>query len=257
MIHVGDASTRASDRREVRTEAILDRAMEILDADDLDALTLQRVAQAQGLVTTAIYRYFPSKDALIAALQRRAVRVISGHFQSEVEALAPSLAKLAPATASLATLLTIAELYLALPETHPQEWKFVARLLGDPKQLLSDDEAAKTAPLLEGFLQRMQTVFAIAQETEALASGDANDRVFAFWAALHGAHCMDKARRVARTAPSVADIGRFAATALLASWGATPARLSAATLSMTQSAEQPRHKGAPSARSQMKKKGRI
>jgi AcrR family transcriptional regulator len=202
--------------------------MEILEADGLDALTLQRVAQALGLVTTAIYRYFPSKDALMAALQRRAVRAISEHFQSELAALSEPLAKTSPPTAGLATLLMIGELYLALPRTHPNEWRFVARLLGDPKQLLSDDEAARTAPLLEGFLRSMAAVFAHAEDTEALASGDAGERVFAFWSALHGAHCMEKLRRVAPGAPSVDDIGRCTTHALLASWGATPARLTAA-----------------------------
>lgn len=228
MIHANDAATRATDRRELRTEAILERAMEILEADGLDGLTLQRVAERLGLVTTAIYRYFPSKDALMAALQRRAIRVISAHFQSELAALSEPLAKTTPPTAGLTTLLVVAELYLALPRTHPEEWRFVARLLGDPKQLLSADEAAKTAPLLEGFLKSMEGVFALAQDNDALSAGDSNERVFALWAALHGAHCMDKARRVAPSAPSVDDIGRFTLHALLSSWGATPARLTAA-----------------------------
>ncbi|MFO0616365.1 MAG: helix-turn-helix domain-containing protein [Polyangiaceae bacterium] len=256
MIHNGDATTRASDRRELRTEAILDRAMEILESDDLDGLTLQRVAQTLGLVTTAIYRYFPSKDALIAALQRRAVREISAHFESELETLTATLGKVAPATASLATLLTLADLYLSLPDTHPHEWRLVARLLGDPRQLLSDEEATKTAPLLGAFLERMESVFALAQETEALSPGDANARVYAFWSALHGAHCMDKARRVARRAPSVADIGRFASGALLTSWGATPARLSAAH-QLTRTARPGETEPAASKPGIKKKKGRV
>lgn len=228
MVHGNDAATRATDRRELRTEAILERAMELLEADGLDGLTLQRVAERLGLVTTAIYRYFPSKDALMAALQRRAVRVISAHFQAELAELAEPLSRTTPPTAGLATLLVVAELYLALPRTHPEEWRFVARLLGDPKQLLSDDEAARTAPLLEGFLRNMATVFALAQETEALSAGDPNERVFAYWAALHGAHCMDKVHRVAPHTPGVDAIGRLTIHALLASWGATPARLTAA-----------------------------
>jgi AcrR family transcriptional regulator len=228
VIHKTEASTRVADRRELKTEQILDRAMAILEGEGLDALTLQRVAQTLGLVTTAIYRYFPSKDALMAALQRRSIRVISGHFQRELSVFAHGLADAAPATSCLATLLNVAELYLALPATHPQEWRFVATLLGDPRQLVSDDEVAVTAPLLAGFLGEMEKLFAVAERVEALSHGHARERVFAYWAALHGAHCMDKARRVSPSAPSVEEIGRFTSRALLSSWGATAARLGAA-----------------------------
>lgn len=228
VIHRGEAVSRVADRRELKIEQILDSAMAILESDGLDALTLQRVAQALGLVTTAMYRYFPSKDALIAALQRRSIRAISAHFERELSAFGDGLAEAVPATGCLATLLTVAELYLALPISHPQEWRFVATLLGDPRELVSDEEVAVTAPQLAGFLAEMEKLFLLAERVEALSHGHARERVFAFWAALHGAHCMDKARRVSPSAPSVAEIGRFTSRALLSSWGATPARLSAA-----------------------------
>jgi hypothetical protein len=61
---------------------------------------------------------------------------------------------------------------------------------------------------------------------EALAEGPQRQRVFAFWAALHGALCMEKLRRVS-TSPD--DVGGFVVRALLSSWGATTARLTAAT----------------------------
>ena len=228
VIHKGEAVSRVADRRELKIEQILDRAMAILESDGLDALTLQRVAQSLGLVTTAMYRYFPSKDALMAALQRRSIRVISAHFQRELEKFGAALGDAAPATGCLATLLEVADLYLALPATHPEEWRFVATLLGDPRELLSDGEVAVTAPLLVGFLAEMEKLFALAERVEALSHGHARERVFAFWAALHGAHCMEKARRVSASAPKVEEIGRFTSRALLSSWGATPARISAA-----------------------------
>lgn len=228
VIHRADVVSRVNDRRELKIEQILDRAMSILESDGLEGLTLQRVAQAVGLVTTAMYRYFPSKDALLAALQQRSIRLISSHFQRELETFAVGLADAAPATGCLATLLTVAELYLALPVTHPEEWRFVATLLGDPREHLSDGEVAVAAPLLASFLGEMEKLFLIAERVETLSHGHARERVFAYWAALHGAHCMEKARRVSAAAPSVAEIGRFTSRALLSSWGATPARLVAA-----------------------------
>jgi AcrR family transcriptional regulator len=218
VIHIHEANTRATDRREAKTEAILARAMEILEADGLDALTLQRLATSLGLVTTGIYRYFPSKDALMAALQRRAVRVIAEHFRDSLRPKREALSGAAPADACLAALNEVADLYLALPSTHPHEWQFVALLLGDPRPLLSEEEASRTAPLLEGFLHDMEGLFQSAAATGALSPGNAAERVFAYWSALHGAHAMDKVRRISKSAPAVEHVGRIAARALLQSW---------------------------------------
>ena len=42
--------------------------MEIADRDGLSALTMQAVSAALGLTTMAVYRYFPSKEALYDAI---------------------------------------------------------------------------------------------------------------------------------------------------------------------------------------------
>lgn len=234
MVHTrADASPqpgedRRSKRRDDRSEAILDAAMRLVEEHGLEALTLARVADALGYVTTAIYRYFPSKDALLAALQRRAIGEIQAHFDARIAALRERAHKAQPATLALACLLEVAELYVALPASHPRSWHFVAILLGDPRPLLSDEEAARTAPLLTAFLAAMGALFEQAAQDKALQPGSAAERVLAYWAALHGAACMEKMRRIAPALPSAGEIGRGAARSLLTSWGATSPRLGAA-----------------------------
>lgn len=220
---------RRSKRRDDRSEAILDAAMRLVETSGLEALTLARVADALGYVTTAIYRYFPSKDALLAALQRRAIAEIQAHFDGRVTALREHAAGVQPATLALACLLELADLYVALPSSHPRSWHFVAILLGDPRPLLSDEEALRTAPLLVAFLAAVGVLFERAAHEKALNPGSAQDRVLAYWAALHGAACMEKMRRIAPALPSAEAIGRGSARSLLASWGASSARLAAAS----------------------------
>jgi AcrR family transcriptional regulator len=217
---------RTAERRALRVANILDQALAIVEAEGLDGLTLNRLAQALGLVTTGLYRYFPSKDALVAALQRRSINVIHAHFREELVRFSQQVAGSTPATVALATLIKVADLYLALPASHVQEWRFVATLLGDPRQLLPAEEIGETVPILTSFLLEIEALFEQATMLEALAEGPQRQRVFAFWAALHGALCMEKLRRVS-TSPD--DVGGFVVRALLSSWGATPARLSAAT----------------------------
>ncbi len=230
MVHVVTDPPRRTveERREERIGQILDRAMEIIENEGEGALTLQRLAGSLGMVTTALYRYFSSKDALMAALQRRAIGVVQKHFQARMGAVAGGLSTTAPPTAAIVMLLSIADLYLELPRTHPDSFRFIAVLLGDPRPLLSDEEATRTAPLLEGFLRDMAALFEQAAHVGALARGSASARVIAYWSALHGAHAMEKARRISSDVPSVLEIGRFTARSLLQSWGCTPRRLGAA-----------------------------
>jgi AcrR family transcriptional regulator len=58
--------------QEVRTDArILDAAFEAVATHGLSRLTMDDVARLAGLARQTVYRYFPSKDALIVALVER------------------------------------------------------------------------------------------------------------------------------------------------------------------------------------------
>ncbi|NUP07557.1 MAG: helix-turn-helix transcriptional regulator [Polyangiaceae bacterium] len=227
VIHI-ERSRRVADRRTERIDAILEQALDIVQSEGFDALTLQRLAHSLGLVTTALYRYFPSKDALSAALQRRAIADVHAHFQAEQRAALDAWSDAHEATSAVAELLLSASLYLGLPRSKPRAWFFIALLLGDPRPLLSDGEAMKTGPLFLGFLGEVTASFERATRTGALSPGSAQERVLGYWAALHGALCLEKARRLAPVLPAPEGIGMSAARGLLESWGASAPRLVAA-----------------------------
>ena len=223
------APGRVEKKREARTSAVLDAAMEILAAEGLEALTLGRLAKALGYVPAALYRYFDSKDALLAALQRRAVLAIHRSLQEALQALEPRLTSAPPDVASLARLLGCARFYLAVPRTDPEVAFLVALLLGDPRPLLSDEESRRTAPLLLALLTDVRTLFEAAEASSALSKGDGLERTLALWAMLAGALSLEKARRIAPGLPSSAAIGSMAAQALLGGWGADPRQLERAS----------------------------
>lgn len=58
------ASPQRGPKRELSHERIVETAIEIADAEGLPAVTMQRVAQAFGYTTMAIYRYVATKDDL-------------------------------------------------------------------------------------------------------------------------------------------------------------------------------------------------
>lgn len=225
--HAYKPSGLRAERREVMNGFVIERAMELLEDGGLEALTLARVAESLGYTTTAVYRYFPSKDALVAAMQREAIREVHARFSQDTRRRMESLEGPA-ATRALALLMIAAEIYLSLPETEPRAWSLVALLLGDPRPLLSDDESRRAVPVLESFLAAVDEIFQRAAEGQALERGDARERTLALWAALHGTLCLEKARRIVPETPTPSAIAKPIVRALLLSWGATSARIAAA-----------------------------
>jgi len=219
------APGRVERKREARASVILDEAMAILAAEGLEALTLGRLAKALGYVPAALYRYFDSKDALLAALQRRAVTAIHRGLGDAERANEAVAAGASPRVASLAKLLGAARFYLALPRTDPEAAFLVALLMGDPRPLISDEESRRTAPLLLALLGDVEAMFRGAAGSGALSKGDSIVRTLAFWAALSGALSLEKARRIAPALPSTEEIGGAAVKALLVGWGAPSSAL--------------------------------
>lgn len=216
---------RVERKRDARAAAILDEAMAVLAAEGLEALTLARLGKSLGVVPAALYRYFPSKDALLAALQRRAIGVIHAGLRDAFSDLDALASRASPEVATLAKLLGGARFYLDLPRTHPQAFFLVALLVGDPRPLVSDEEARRTAPLLLELLRDVDEVFRAAEGCGALDKGESASRTLAFWAQLQGALSLEKARRIAPSFLSATEVAMSAVAAMLVGWGASAAHV--------------------------------
>jgi AcrR family transcriptional regulator len=78
---------RARARIEIRA-AILAAAAERLAADGVDELSLRAVARDVGMVSSAVYRYFASRDELLTALIIQAYDSLGEHVETCVQATA-------------------------------------------------------------------------------------------------------------------------------------------------------------------------
>jgi AcrR family transcriptional regulator len=73
------------DRSRATVETILEAAARVLVKHGLERTTTNRVAEAAGVSVGSLYQYFPSKDALVAALLTRHVDSMRGMLLSELE----------------------------------------------------------------------------------------------------------------------------------------------------------------------------
>jgi AcrR family transcriptional regulator len=214
---------RSTDRRrEARTEAILDVALAVLARDGIEGLTLARVAQESGVVTTALYRYFPSKSALLAALQGRTVATLHARLQAHLVALTERHAGERREVRALVPLISLPSFYAEASEAMPEAFRLLLTLLGDPRLQLTDDEARPQVPQVVALLLELGALFSRAEEARALPSGDAAQRTRVAWATLQGTLSLAKLARFDPAMGETAALGNEALTAMLRGWGASP-----------------------------------
>ncbi|WP_406509702.1 TetR/AcrR family transcriptional regulator [Streptomyces sp. NBC_00212] len=108
---------RARARIEV-TEAIKDEARKQLAADGATKLSLRAVARELGMVSSALYRYFPSRDDLLTALIVDAYDAVG---EAAERALAEQRAAASPATRWTAVCRAVRTWALA----HPHEYALI------------------------------------------------------------------------------------------------------------------------------------
>lgn len=77
-----------------RVEAILAAAMEILETEGIDGISLRKTAKLMGCSSTAIYRYFDNKQDLMTALRARAFYLMQNQLEKAVKQKVPAIENL-------------------------------------------------------------------------------------------------------------------------------------------------------------------
>lgn len=203
-------------RRQDTKRAIVDAAMARLADNGLEGLTMRGLARDLGCTEPAIYRYFASKDALLAALTREVVDRLGAlleHASEMADARAPEA--LRPAVRAVLA----PELYAAVMREHPGEAALLSLVLGDPRYLVDREASAPTVEAVQGLLSRVEAALEEAAEAGALRGGDARARSVSLWTSAHGASQLRKFDRFGVAHLEVAKVRRAMLSDLLRAWG--------------------------------------
>lgn len=215
-------SPHVAQKRRARIRRILRAALEVVRVDGRDGLTLKRVAEQQGLTTAALYRYFPSKDALVAELQRAVIASLAEVTRERVEA-ANAFAIAEGFDTREQTLLGVVVSGFVFEEFSrraPMEFGILSNDLSTPEFTLPDREAALVFDAAWAALSDLASRLLRAEQCGALGKGDSSERAMALWAGLQG---VVQSRKLTRSAPDRIDSTRVAkdlVSALLVGWGA-------------------------------------
>lgn len=184
---VRPAGKRAANRI-ARTRIYLDCALGIVTTEGFGALTMQRIAEECDAAIGAIYRYFPSKGALVAEVQREAIDRLAASYLIVRERSDRRWAKLglSDREASTVRLVTFGRFFCATSDTFPQELRLLQMLMSEWRQVVPDEEGMRLVPTAMRFVGQAHDVIATATDLGVLDEGDALDRAVTWAAAVGG-----------------------------------------------------------------------
>ncbi len=212
--------------RSHKMREILSVALKLACEGGLDNLTLHRLADRMERSVGAVYRYFPSKEAVVAEVQRLIathIGLLSQDAQEKLEDFAEEN-HMSDEDRALAALLVSGLSYEAYAMKAPLEFGLVSHYLSSTRYDLPERDAARVFSVTGSSLDGLAGLFTQAEDLHLLREGCARDRAVAFWGALQGT--MDVTRVVTRggwqTSPSL--ITQILIS-LLTGWGADRTRL--------------------------------
>jgi AcrR family transcriptional regulator len=156
-------ASSAPDGLTPRAQEIVTAARAILDDEGLDALTMRRIAERLGIRAPSLYKHFPDKGTLEAA-------IISAAFEEQAETFERAIA------VSDDPLAALAAAYRDFALAHPHLYR-----------LMTDQELRRDL-LAPGVEER-------AGLTIYRAAGEDADRARAAWAFAHGMALLEIANR--------------------------------------------------------------
>ncbi len=162
-----------------RHREFLTTALRIVMADGLSGLTMQRLADDIGCGIGSLYRHFPSKDALIAELEREALEVVNTSLQRSQTHLDHVLDARGiddQGLVALARVVAAARFWVAAETVFPQEIELSRRMFTDPALHMDEADVARVLPAALRLLDMARQLLEDAAEAGAVREGPAIQR---------------------------------------------------------------------------------
>lgn len=199
--------------------------MAILDSEGFDALTIARLAKQVDGAVGALYRYFPSKEALLLAMQLRALDAYVDMARTLLSRPVPWAGTVSAHAGALGEVLRAVAVWVAWRENCSIEHRLVDQIISEPRTLFPGEEARDIFEATGRVGQLYEARLDAAAEVGALEPGDGLQRTWVLWSALHG---LDHFRKLGRVEPDrvgPVHLRRATIDALLLGWGAEPTAL--------------------------------
>jgi AcrR family transcriptional regulator len=224
-----ESTSRIRRKRQARRDRIVEAAVEAIAECGPAEFSLNQLARELDYTPGALYWYFPSKESLVAEVQRVVLKRLGERLaeQREVWKSAPSVTGESVGVRSLYSLLRQALFYLRLEQASRVEARIMAFSL-DPRIWLDEAQSKELAPVLAEIVRESGAGFLEAMQVGVLDAASPAERCLQYWANNQGAVQLTKLARFNPGLFRPERLGMDGAKALLRGWGAPADELSIA-----------------------------
>jgi AcrR family transcriptional regulator len=206
-------SPRVQRKRQAKQSEILDKAMVIIAADGLDSVTIARLARAMDLTVGALYRYFPSKTAILTAVTVRTLQAFT--LKLEEAAGLPG--------DGCERLLNIASAHIDFCRHQPAYAQLINQMMTSPKIQLPPEEREQAMEPAFHLIAFLEHHLLAAQQENLLILNDPRAHALIFWSSIQGAIQLEKLGRLNPTQMYRDALPRRVAADLLKAWSSSHA----------------------------------
>lgn len=216
---------RVARNRQRRAEAFLATGLRIVTEEGIDALTMARLAAELDTAVGSVYRYYASKDELVAAIQAHAIgRLHRSHDRSVEPVTAAVAARLGDddLPVALVRLVVLGRWFCAAAERYPEEVRLLQTVSARRASTLSPAAATGLVPPTMALVAAVSTTIDAAVAAGGARPGDGLGRAILWLMAFGGVFVGDDLEQYV---PGVLGGGRLLRRLnadLLVGWGVAP-----------------------------------
>lgn len=152
--------------------ALIEETERMIEANALDGVTLGELGKRLGVVRSAPYRHFASKNDLLCAVATRAFERMHRRWRQIChDDSLPMLERLR----------TVARVYFDLAVNHRDQYRLMYR-----EGLVGDNESKELLAAREAVFGELAALFALYQKQGLIDPGDPEEQLLFCWAPFHG-----------------------------------------------------------------------
>jgi AcrR family transcriptional regulator len=227
VVQTPTRDSRRGRRHDARRTEFLAAARAVAEQDGLDALTIKGLARRLDCAVGTMYTYFPSKGALLAALQADAIERLAAVYTGAADRLEELVAGLPDDGRALARLVAFGRFVIVAERRMPEEFHLQQQLLA-ATGVADTDHIDEVVPVAFALLARPQGLLEDGVARGVLRPGESFDRTVSWVAAVNGVLTLDG---IQHPGAGLFDTGLLAdrlTRDLLVGWGADRAALETA-----------------------------
>ena len=230
-MHDQVAPGRTARKRERRSREFVVAAQSIIAEEGFEGLTMSRLARQLDTLDSAVYRYFSSKGALIAEIQKDAIERLTASLDGVRERAddAISAAGLDDRTAATTRLLLVGRWLCAASQSYFEEVRLLQMIMSHRQTTLDPEGGLRILPIAMELLTRAVVAIEEAQAVGAIEPGSGIDRAALLAGALSGVLEGDDLEKYVPSLFGGTRLAQQANLDLLRGWGADRVALTRAT----------------------------